>query len=276
MASQIDSIVMPLPLPDVIFFKNNLDTLLVGRDIQVYDAVSSTNDLAKDYLRKNQGEDGLVIIADSQTGGRGRLGRSWFSPPGLGVYLSVIFKPQGPPERFPLLTLMACVAALEAINEIASPGGKLKWPNDIYLSGKKLCGVLGEFHPPNEGSGGVVVGIGINTNQNASHFPEELAEIATSLFIEYKVPVDRTELILSLLAHLDQGYERYLLGDDAGLIKKWTEHTDMFGKEITLNRGSEQFQGTALRLDSLGRLVLQFPDGREQVFESGEITRVHP
>lgn len=264
----------PTLLPDADLFKNNLDTLVVGRELQVFDAVNSTNDLAKDYLRKDQGTEGLVIIADSQTAGRGRLGRSWFSLPGLGVYLSIIFKPPGPPERFPLLTLMACVATLEAINEISPLKGTLKWPNDIYLGGKKLCGLLGEFHPPNEGSGGVIVGIGINANQNASHFPEELAPIATSLFIENKVSVDRTTLILSVLTHLDHEYEGFLLGNDAALLKKWTENTDMFGKEITLNRGSEQFQGTALRLDPLGRLVMRSHEGQELVFESGEITHI--
>ncbi len=119
-----------------------------------------------------------------------------------------------------------------------------------------------------------MVGIGINANQNLSHFPEELAPIATSLFIENKVVVDRTALILSLLTHLDQEYESFLLGDDAALVKKWSENTDMFGKEITLNRGSEHFQGTALRLDPLGRLVVRSHEGQEMVFESGEITRI--
>ncbi|MFQ5451525.1 MAG: biotin--[acetyl-CoA-carboxylase] ligase [Nitrospinaceae bacterium] len=251
--------------------KNNLQTILIGSEVIVMDEVDSTNDVAKRYLEKDA-HDGLVIIANSQSRGKGRLKRSWISVPEVGIYLSVILKPRISPDHIPQLTLLAGVAAVSAVNAFSRTPARLKWPNDILLKGKKLCGVLCEYCPPEENKGGIVMGIGINVNHGPSQFPEDLRNTATSLKIENGEPVDRLALILSVLNHLDQEYEAYLLGGEQQVIKKWADHSDMFGKHILLTQGSSSTGGTAVGLDSLGRLKVLTDDGREQVFDSGEVT----
>lgn len=255
--------------------KNNLDCNLIGSEVLLLDVVDSTNERVKELLKEGAPE-GLVVIADSQTSGKGRMGRSWVSPPGLGIYLSVLLTPTLSPRQFPSLTLLAGVAAVTAINEFSHTPAMLKWPNDILLKGKKLCGILCELLPLENQRSGVVVGIGININHSATQFPKELRHSATSLKIENGAPVDRFHLVRSLLNHLDSEYEACLVAGPAPLVKKWTEHTDMFDKQISLKQGKSVIHGTAVRLDPLGNLVIRTPDGREHSFEGGEVTLGKP
>lgn len=247
--------------------KENLKTNLIGSEVLVFDEVDSTNDVAKGHLQRDEG---LVILADSQTKGKGRLGRSWHSSKGEGIYFSTLLKPRMPLEHLSQLTLMAGVACVSAISVFSKSKPDLKWPNDILLNGKKLAGLLCEYC--DEKSAGLIVGIGINVNQ--TEFPGPLAETATSLRIENGRAVDRVDLIRSLITHLDWEYQAYLLEGALPLMQKWSENTAIFGKKITLDRGGTIFHGTATRLDEQGNLVVLTEEGREVFFDSGEITHV--
>ena len=152
--------------------------------------------------------EGAVVIADHQTRGRGRQGRSWHSEPATGLYLSTLLKPNLPPEKLACLTLMAGVATVSAIHQQTSAPAKLKWPNDILLNGKKLAGILCECIAKSGNTPAVIVGIGINLNHTS--FPESIKDTATSLKLETGKNVDRADLILSLLQNLDSEYKEFL------------------------------------------------------------------
>jgi len=247
--------------------KDNLSTLLIGSQVLIAPEVGSTNDWAKEELARGASE-GLVVIADRQSAGRGRHGRSWVSPPGQGLYLSVLLTPQVERDHLPLLTLMAAVAAARAVRNFTRAPLGLKWPNDLLVGPRKLGGVLLEYCPG--ARPGVVLGIGLNVNNRV--FPEDIESIATSLAIENGAPADRLAVLRSLLSCLDEEYESFLLGGGPAIIGKWSELTSMFGEPVSVVQGPHLWEGMALRLDDWGRLIVQGDDGREMVFDSGEVT----
>lgn len=231
--------------------------------MRVLEQIDSTNE----EIRRNLAlPEGAVVIADQQTHGRGRQGRSWHSEPGTGLYLSTLLKPGLPPENLALVTLMAGVATVSAIQQQATVPATLKWPNDILLNGKKLAGILCEYIPGTA----VIVGIGINLNQVS--FPEDIQSIATSLKLETGNTINRADLVLSLLEKLDREYEIFLQGKKASLIQKWTQQSNMFGKTVTVHQKGKSLTGTAMELDPEGRLILLTSDGEKYMLDSGEVS----
>ena len=237
------------------------------RQWQFLTETDSTNEEISRRLADHPSEQGLIVLADSQTGGKGRLGRTWYSAPGTGVYISTLIRPNLPPEQLPILTLMAGLATVIAVNEFTSNRAQLKWPNDLLLNGKKIAGVLCEYHPNNIPA--VVIGIGINVNQ--AQFPDDLKEIATSLKLETGEEINRTLLIKQLVTQLDFQYSELKKCKAETLIKNWTYHTDLFGKTITVKKSSQSITGKAIRLDNLGRLVITNESGEETALDSGEV-----
>jgi BirA family biotin operon repressor/biotin-[acetyl-CoA-carboxylase] ligase len=248
---------------------NNLNIRIIGSEILVFDEVDSTNDEIKKRLTKKEG---LVVVADSQTQGRGRLGRNWHSPKGTGIYLSALIAPKIEPELFPPITLAAGLATALAIQEFSQSSISLKWPNDILINQKKVSGVLCELCGDNPLS--VVIGIGINVNQKAHHFPDMLKKTATSLLLENEASVDRKSLIVSLIQSLDNVYTDFLSGGVKMIAQQWADQTDMFGKKITLVRGGIVHTGTASRLTAEGKLELILKEGETLLFDSGEIAHI--
>lgn len=259
------------PLKNAVQLQNRLKTTCIGSEIIVLTESSSTNDLAKHYFEQGARE-GLTLIADRQTQGKGRFGRVWFSDPGVGIYLSVLLKPSLHSQPFSGLTLLAGVATVRAINRFTTVKASLKWPNDILINGKKVCGILCETCGVGAEPTGAIIGIGINVNHDRQQFPDELRDTATSLKIETGAPVDRSDLIQSLLQHLDEGYLLYKKEGIAPLIGQWSEHTEIFGKSVVLNQGGRFTQGIALRLAPSGNLVIRTEDGQEVSYASGEVT----
>jgi BirA family biotin operon repressor/biotin-[acetyl-CoA-carboxylase] ligase len=255
--------------------KNKLNSLRIGSEILVINTVDSTNEQVRQYLEKDT-QEGLVLIAETQTRGRGRRGRSWLSMPGVGLYFSVILKPNIQPQRQPQLTLLAGLATTHAINEFTLQKARLKWPNDILLNGKKCCGILSETHPTDTGETGVIVGIGINANHALTDFPAELKSTATSLRIETENEIDRLELISAVLGHFDKLYDAFLNDEEYAFMEQWLENSDMVGKKITVTHGKSAICGTALGLDLHGRLLLRADNGEEMAFDSGEVTLHQP
>lgn len=254
--------------------RDNLKTLRIGTEIVVHEEVGSTNEIAKASLERGDPE-GLVVIANRQSRGKGRSGRTWSSVADVGIYLSIALIPEMKSVHLPRLTLMAGVAAVDAVNGFARSRATLKWPNDILVDNKKLGGILCERCRTPNAKDAVVIGIGLNVNHDAETFAEEIRSLATSLKIANGQAVDRLALIRSLIHHLDSEYEALLLSGEQPLIRKWTRNTKMFGKPVALTRGSAVTRGTALRLDDWGNLVIRTEDGNEVSFDSGEVTLGH-
>jgi len=250
------------------WIRENLKNSTFGNQIITQDAVDSTNDLAKQRILQGPSE-GLVILADFQSQGKGRLGRQWFSEPGTGIYLSAVLPAPEQPELASPLTLVAGLAGASAINEFSAVKAELKWPNDILLNGKKVSGILCEF-VQTENQSGIVVGIGINCNHTA--FPKELESIATSILHESGTPVERPQLIVETLRCLEREYRTYLDEGLEKIVSRWMEHSEMFERRVSVTRGGTVFSGTALRLDASGRLVVLTDKGEERTFDSGEVT----
>ncbi len=247
----------------------NLEVKFIGKRVIAFNEVKSTNDEIKKHLNEDEG---LVIIANSQTQGRGRLGRDWHSPKGTGIYLSALVCPKIKPELFPPITLAAGLATVLALQNFSKSIPYLKWPNDILINDKKVSGILCELcgdAPPS-----VVIGIGINVNQQIEHFSETLKNTATSLLLENGTEVDREELIVSLITCLDKVYGDFLKNGTKFIAEQWTRHTNLFGKKITLVRGGVVYTGTALRLTEEGKLEIISNEGESLLFDSGEVAYI--
>ena len=256
---------------DAINLKKNLYCKRIGSNIIFLPEIDSTNDLIKKYLINNISE-GIVVVSETQTRGRGRQGRSWHSPPETGIYLSTLLKPDLEMSKLSIITLLAGVAAILTINEFSNQNAYLKWPNDILIDSKKVCGLLCEIIKKNRELDGVIIGIGINVNQIPEQFPDHLKNIATSIRIVNGFPIDRLAVIQSFLTNLDCEYQTYLDEGESSVIKKWSLNTKLFGKKVSIKHGSNVTTGSAMRLDELGRLVLLLDNGHEEAFDSGEVS----
>ena len=259
---------MPYSQEDQRWIRSQLRAECIGQKIITYDSVESTNEIAKSLVGDSDNE-GTVILSDSQTQGKGRQGRIWYSEEKVGVYLSVLLKPSLRPEQIAQITLVAGVALNQTVNEFSRVPAYLKWPNDILLNGKKVAGILTENCRQNINSG-IVLGIGVNVNH--AHFPVSLQQIATSMAMENGEIFERLPFITYLLNHLDQEYRCFL---DEGLshtIDQWNMNSDMFGKQVSMTQGAQTYYGTAMKLNKKGHLVILTDDGEEIAFDSGEVS----
>ena len=228
----------------------------------------STNNDLKDIIKKSSEPVFTVLTADSQLSGRGRLGRSFISPEG-GLYFSVAFPLTGKESSIPLLTLLAGLAVNEALRELTGADTLIKWPNDIYLNNKKLCGILTEL----VSFRGLTAVVGIGINLTATDFPVEIRDIATSLVKEGITPPGKTELIKKITEILDRlVYEEYSLYNVKDSITvKLRESSYSIGKTVSYSLGDEHITGIVTDIRSTGAAVITLPDGREKEIFCGEI-----
>ncbi len=236
--------------------------------IEYHECIGSTNVRAKE-LAKSGAPKGTVVIANSQTAGRGRLGRSFHSPAGDGLYLSLILRPQCPPAQLMHLTCAVAVAACDAVQATTGVRPGVKWINDLVLGRKKLGGILAELSvDPKTGLVDyAIIGIGINCGQTA--FPEELQPIATSLAMA-GYPVDRAKLAAELIRSLDRlGQE---LSDKTAIMARYRENCVTLGQRITVIQGESRQPGTAVGLDDEGALLVDFGNGPPKAVNSGEVS----
>lgn len=215
------------------------------------------------------------MVADAQTEGRGRLGREWFSLPGKSLLLSIILR-RPHVEPHPALTLMAALSGALAIKAVTHLNAGLKWPNDIYVNGRKVCGILGESVQTLFAQTGkepvVILGLGINVNIAAEEFPENLRPKATSLLLESGVVISRQILCKTLLSELDRGIRLFHKGGFASLRKDYEALSIIFGQEIKLQAGDRCWEGRVKGFTDDGALKLELPSGEIKVFHSGEAT----
>lgn len=251
------------------------ETAAVGRELRCFRQLDSTNNYAK-RLAQEDAPDGTAVIADSQTAGRGRMDRSFQSPQGKGIYLSVLLRPQLPPDRLPPVTALAGVALCAAVERTCGVRPGLKWPNDPVLHGKKLCGILTEVSLEAETGRlqSLVLGIGVNVLQKPEDFSPEVGAMATSLLQVLGRPVSRPRLAAALLEELDQMYADLLKGDLSAWLSAYRRDCVNLGKAVQLIpfRGEARETAEAVDIDEDFSLVVRRADGSLKAVRSGEVS----
>ncbi len=247
-----------------------LETRRVGCEVVYFDETDSTN-LRAHELGNAGHPDGAVVIADRQSAGKGRLGRQWASPPGVNLYTSVLLRPDILPFMAPQLTFVSAVAVARAIRDTSGLDPRVKWPNDVLLSGKKVAGLLNEMHAETEGIHYVILGIGVNLNMSADQFPGDLRYPATSLAIEKGATVSRAAFARTLYRELDRLYDRYLTEGVAPIIREWEGLCDLVGREVEVDCQQRIIRGRVTGLDEDGALLVQTAEGSEERILAGDV-----
>lgn len=247
-----------------------LKTKCIGKTIHHFHTLDSTNSKAY-QLALNGAEEGEVVIAESQEKGRGRLGRHWFSPPFVNLYLSVILQPQIPPHQASLITLMAAVATADAIQKFSGLLPLIKWPNDILLRDRKVAGLLNEIYSEMDRIHFVILGMGINLNMDEKMFSKEIRPVATSLKIEMGQTISRKTFFQSLLQELEKWYTIFMEEGSAFILKAWRDRAHIKGRRIKVTSFGEKLVGMAIDVDSDGALILEIEDGRRKRVVAGDI-----
>jgi BirA family biotin operon repressor/biotin-[acetyl-CoA-carboxylase] ligase len=248
-----------------------LSTKRIGRRIICVLETGSTNHLAF-RTAEDGAEDGTVVLAESQTGGKGRLGRHWESPPGVNLYCSVILRPPILPVSAPQLTFLSAVAVARAIETVTHLQPRIKWPNDILVNGRKVAGLLNEMSAETDTIHWVVLGIGVNINMGREQFPDGLRHPASSLLLEVGSPVNRVEFTRSLLTILDSLYDDFLFRGLESVREEWLARATVQGQRVRVSSGDDTIEGTVTGIDTDGALLLRRSDGVSRRVLAGDVT----
>lgn len=260
--------------PETMYNKRELEqglkTKTMGQTIYFYEETDTTNNRARELALEGAPE-GTLVVAEKQTAGRGRRGKVWESPLGTGIWMSLVLRPQIMPAEASVLTLLCGLATAEAIEAETGLSAGIKWPNDILINGKKAVGILTEMDCEMSEVHFVIPGIGINVN--TASFPPEIAEIATSLYLECGKTVSRRRLVHKVLERLEEHYETFLrTGSFAAMLEDYRKLCITLGKEVHV-LGREPFFAEALDITSEGELLVRRADnGKEEVVFSGEVS----
>ena len=250
--------------------KNGLATKWLGRTIHFYDQVESTNLLAVE-LAQGDAPEGVVVLADQQLSGRGRGSRSWHSPAGVGIYCSVILRPQVEPEKGQLITLMAGVSIAKAIERQTELSPRVKWPNDVLINDKKVAGILLEARVSGARIGYAVIGFGVNANNGRGDLPEDIRANASSLRMELKKTVDRGALVIEIFSELEKLYHNFQRGDFSVILEQWRHYSSTLGQRVRIWRKDKATEGLAFDLTENGGLLVTLAEGKQIVFHAGDI-----
>jgi BirA family biotin operon repressor/biotin-[acetyl-CoA-carboxylase] ligase len=260
--------------PDVLHADDLLSRLgktkVVGRDIRVFEQTASTNDIIE-RLARDGVKEGVVVFAESQTKGRGRLGRKWLSPAKKGLWFSVLLRPELRPQQVTQLTVVSATALRRAIEEQTGLKAEIKWPNDILVQGKKVAGILTELSAELDRVKYVILGIGVDVNLNAADFPAELRKTAGSLKAALGQAVSRPELAVTVLRKLDEDYVRLCDGRFEALANEWEKHCATLGHRVAIRMGDRQLSGRAESLGEDGALLLRTEHGRLERIVGGDV-----
>ncbi|MGZ6290965.1 MAG: biotin--[acetyl-CoA-carboxylase] ligase [Syntrophales bacterium] len=252
--------------------REGLNTNVFGKgEIIYFEETDSTNVRAK-YLAGDGAPEGTVVVAEKQTQGRGRRGRSWFSPPGEGIYTSMVLRPPIPPNEAPKLTLLASVAVAEALLSLTSLKVSIKWPNDILIKGKKVAGILTEISTEMDRIDYVVIGVGVNVNTPRNGLPPDIANTATSVLIETGRAFPRIALLRAYLEWFEIYYETFKTKGFDPILKRWKHLADIIGRRISVELMGRVRVGKVLDVDKEGFLILQDRKGTMERIISGDVT----
>lgn len=246
-------------------------TKIIGRDIRVFEQTTSTNDVIEKLARDGVKE-GVVVFAESQTKGRGRLGRKWVSPAYKGLWFSILLRPNLRPQETTQLTVASATALCRAIRSETGLNPEIKWPNDILVGGKKVAGVLTELNAELDRVKYVILGIGVDVNLSAAELPGELRKAATSLKIEAGAAFSRADLATAILRELDNDYDRIITGKFAVLADEWEAQCQTIGCDVTIQIGNRRVQGRAESLGENGELLLRTEHGHLERISGGDVT----
>ncbi|MDN5330791.1 MAG: BirA family transcriptional regulator [Tepidanaerobacteraceae bacterium] len=256
-----------LLLPEEIIQNSRLEFL--ARKIYYYPSIGSTNDEAK-KLAQNGAPHGTLVIAEEQTGGKGRLGRRWVSPPREGIWLSIILRPSLEPYEAPRITMTCAVAAAKAIRKVAGIDCWIKWPNDLLVEGKKVAGILTEMSADMDSINFVVTGIGVNVNN--TDFPAEIKETATSLKLVSGKNVERLKILTEFLSQFEVFY-RYLEDGEFGkVLEEWRQLSCNLGRRVRIIGRNSELEGLALDVDDDGALLVKTDGGTVERVLSGDVS----
>ena len=249
----------------------------IGREIIFFESVDSTNDAAMEIGAQREDPEGVVVIADAQKSGRGRLGRSWLSPPGGNLYFTLLLRPSFPPREAPLLTLMAAVAVVSAIRKQTGLSAVIKWPNDILVKGKKAGGILMEMRSDAERINLLALGIGVNVNLFPQRLPEEGRELTTTLKQEAGRSIGRVKLFEAMLSRLEHWYKILLNGDKKVMFNEWLSLDSTIGREVKVERsglsGEDKIiSGIAEGISDYGQLLIRLSSGKIEKVSAGDVT----
>lgn len=260
-------------IPDIILpaiLLAGLKSRTMGVDIHSFKTIGSTNEVAKRMAESNFPE-GTLVIAEKQTKGRGRLGRSWHSPSGKGLYFSIILRPKLTFERLLALSLVAGLAVCRAIDGFTGLTASLKWPNDCLINGKKVAGILVELTAELDQVSYAIMGVGINVNTSKKDFPTRLSSKATSLAIEKGIHIDRAAFLRKILFEFEKSYHNFVRYGLRFIGPELVKRSAILGKEVSVKIGSKKTVGVVTGIDQNGALRLNTKDGI-QIISAGEVS----
>lgn len=250
--------------------RSMIKTSWFGSDISYYDTIDSTNNEVKRQA-ENGAKQGLLVIAEEQTLGRGRRGRNWTSPKGQGIWMSFLIKPDILPTDASMLTLVAALAMTSALRDVANINAEIKWPNDIVANGKKLCGILTEMSTETDAVNYVVVGVGVNVNTDG--FPEDIAATASSVFLETGEKVSRSRIVAEFGQNFERYYKIFLQNCDLSeLVDEYNSYLVNTGREIYVIEGQNKTVMRALGINERGELLAIAEDGTVKSIIAGEVS----
>ncbi len=254
---------------------SRLHTEWAGRNLHFYASTGSTNPDAKRFAEEGEPH-GTIVVADRQTAGRGRRGRSWASPAGTSIYFTIVVRPVFAPDKASMITLVTALSVAQAIEEVTGLRAQIKWPNDIVVHKKKVCGILTEMSmtPEMDEIQFVVAGVGVNTNHDSPEdFPEEIRETATSLKIESGKQIDRAGLLERILARFEKNYDFFAETEDlSGLQEAYQAHLINMDAQVMILDPAGEYTGISRGITKTGELIVERDNGEQTLVYAGEVS----
>lgn len=247
-----------------------MDTKWAGSNVVYYDEIDSTNNRAKE-AGDNKAPHGTLFVADMQVAGKGRRGRVWQSPAGSSIYMTILLYPEISPLKAPQLTLVMAIAVAEGIKEVTGLDTKIKWPNDIVVNGRKICGILTEMSTEIDYINHVVIGAGINVNQD--DFPEDIRKTASSLKMELGKQVKRSELIAAIMKSFEKDYEIFVKTEDLSELQElYNSMLVNLDRDVKVLEPGNEYEAHALGINKTGELIVRTAEGEEKEIYAGEVS----
>lgn len=260
--------------PDILSddeIRERLRSATMGRNLVCLSETVSTNYDAF-RLAEDGAVEGTAVIADTQSGGKGRMGRVWSSPSGANLYCSVVLRPTVKPYQAPQLTFLSAVAVARAIELTTALQPEIKWPNDVLIGGRKVAGLLNEMSAETDGINFVILGIGVNLNMTREQFPADLRTPATSLLLEQGKPVNRAQFSAVMLNELDRLYREFQDSGFGPVREEWQQRCNAKGRELCVSDGgADLVRGMFDGIDGEGALLVRLPDGKVERILSGDV-----